>query len=340
MAFDVYHQTWKNGKLSNEGAKYKVYDDDGRVAGGSGGTAMTLVTGAQGIYEASLDPSGWTRHGDGAYLIHMFHDGKETIADKSTFLYVVLVDDTIYPLAHEADLDTVISTLGTPAGTDLATDIAENQTDIDTVLSRLTSARAGYLDNLSGGAVALNSTVAKEATLGTPADTDLATDIANVLAQANKIDSVAMTAPSSVVSNSLADYLFNKDGSKTYDPSTDSLEAIRDRGDSAWGASGVASYTIDAFVNAAGGTPKIFITPKKNGQLYAASTLNVTVYKSVPGGTMETKATITESSTNTQGIFDKELGFTPAAGESYLVKGTVTMDTASKTVCDGFVAFG
>ena len=36
---------------------------------------------------------------------------------------------------------------------------------IDEIETRLTSTRAGYIDNLSGGAVALNSTVAKEATL-------------------------------------------------------------------------------------------------------------------------------------------------------------------------------
>jgi hypothetical protein len=36
---------------------------------------------------------------------------------------------------------------------------------VDDLESRLTAARAGYIDNLSGGAVALNSTVAKEATL-------------------------------------------------------------------------------------------------------------------------------------------------------------------------------
>lgn len=36
------------------------------------------------------------------------------------------------------------------------------------------------------------------------------------------------------------DRILNKDGSQTFDPTTDSLEAIRDRGDSAWTAGGAA----------------------------------------------------------------------------------------------------
>lgn len=48
------------------------------------------------------------------------------------------------------------------------------QTDLTTLLARLTALRAGYLDNLSAGAVALDSTVAKAAALST-AQTDLTT---------------------------------------------------------------------------------------------------------------------------------------------------------------------
>lgn len=46
---------------------------------------------------------------------------------------------------------------------------------------------------------------------------------------AQKIDSVATLDPSSAATGSLLDRLANKDGSKTYDQSTDSLEATRDR---------------------------------------------------------------------------------------------------------------
>ncbi|MCK5603135.1 hypothetical protein KAR91_14725 [Candidatus Pacearchaeota archaeon] len=43
--------------------------------------------------------------------------------------------------------------------------------DIDTLIARLTATRSGYLDNLSGGAVALNSTVAKEGADGDTLET-------------------------------------------------------------------------------------------------------------------------------------------------------------------------
>lgn len=48
-------------------------------------------------------------------------------------------------------------------------------------------------------------------------------------AQVQKIDAAATEAPSTAASGSLIDRLCNKDGSKTYDQNTDSLEAMRDR---------------------------------------------------------------------------------------------------------------
>jgi hypothetical protein len=52
--------------------------------------------------------------------------------------------------------------------------------------------------------------------------------------QALKIDSAATATPAAATSGSLLDRLANKDGSKTYSQTTDALEALRDRGDSAW----------------------------------------------------------------------------------------------------------
>lgn len=53
--------------------------------------------------------------------------------------------------------------------------------------------------------------------------------IADVGAQVEKIDGAATVAPSAAVVGSLLDRLTNKDGSRTYNQTTDSLEAVRDR---------------------------------------------------------------------------------------------------------------
>lgn len=44
-----------------------------------------------------------------------------------------------------------------------------------------------------------------------------------------KLDDFATTVPTAAATGSLIDRLANKNGSKTYDPTTDSLEATRDR---------------------------------------------------------------------------------------------------------------
>lgn len=118
--------------------------------------------------------------------------------------------------------------------------------DLDALRTDYTTQRAGYIDNLSAGAAALEGTLTAikgdswaTQTLKAIGDyVDLIDDGTNGLTaiknQTNKIDGAAITAPGSVTTNSLADYLMNKDGSKTFDKSTDSLEAIRDRGDAAW----------------------------------------------------------------------------------------------------------
>jgi len=54
-------------------------------------------------------------------------------------------------------------------------------------------------------------------------------DITNASAQADKIDLAATVAPGAATTGSLLDRLANKDSSKTFDQSTDSLEATRDR---------------------------------------------------------------------------------------------------------------
>jgi hypothetical protein len=117
----------------------------------------------------------------------------EAAADKDTIIANI---PSVTGLATEANAiankDAVISAVGIVGGyvdteitsiinalTALQTDLGDPSVDgtttyaqlllikgyVDDLESRLTATRAGYIDNLSGGAIALNSTVAKEATL-------------------------------------------------------------------------------------------------------------------------------------------------------------------------------
>lgn len=58
-----------------------------------------------------------------------------------------------------ADLAAVSTKVGTPAGASVSADVAAIKTDTGNVAGRLTSARAGYLDNLSAGPAALEASV-------------------------------------------------------------------------------------------------------------------------------------------------------------------------------------
>lgn len=147
------------------------------------------------------------------------------------------------------------------------------QSSVDDLEGRLTSARAGYLDNLSAGAVALQSSVDDlEGRLGTPSDlgsgASIAANLVDIESQtddlgaagaglsaipwnaawdaevqsevqdaleANNLDHLVGTATGipSVPSGTYLDQVMD-DGTASYDRTTDSLQALRDRGDSAW----------------------------------------------------------------------------------------------------------
>ena len=82
------------------------------------------------------------------------------------------------------------------------------------------------------------------------------TDVSSVVQAAiikYHLDHVAHTsAPAGVpVSNTVMDKMMNKDGSKTFDPATDALEALRDRGDAAWVTGGGAAAPNTAAISGA-----------------------------------------------------------------------------------------
>jgi hypothetical protein len=59
----------------------------------------------------------------------------------------------------DTEVAAIITTLGTPAGASVSADLVDIENKVDDLEGRLTSTRAGYLDNLSAGAVALQASV-------------------------------------------------------------------------------------------------------------------------------------------------------------------------------------
>ncbi len=113
------------------------------------------------------------------------------------------------------------------------TNAPSDSSGVTTLLSRLSSARAGYLDNLSAGAVALASSLSS-----------LQTDVTTLL---SRITSTLFSGITSLAqwlgliagkqtgnSTARTELRATGAGSGTYDETTDSLEAVRDRGDAAW----------------------------------------------------------------------------------------------------------
>lgn len=142
--------------------------------------------------------------------------------------------------------------------------------DIATLTARLTSTRAGYLDNLSAGAVATQASV-------NTIDDFLDTEIAAILedtgttipAQISALNNLSAAQVNAEVDTALADInldhlvksavdtdfattvhlnsvlgqIADNGTSATFDRTTDSLEAIRDRGDAAWTTGGSSTLT-------------------------------------------------------------------------------------------------
>lgn len=119
------------------------------------------------------------------------------------------------------------------------TNAPSDSSGVTTLLSRLSSARAGYLDNLSGGAVALASSL-----------TSAAGDITSILGKFTGITSLAqwlglIAGKQTGNSTARTELRATGAGSGTFDETTDSVEAIRDRGDAAWVTGAAAPSAAD-----------------------------------------------------------------------------------------------
>lgn len=80
------------------------------------------------------------------------------------------------------DISNVYTRIGAPAGASIAADLVVIDNFVDDLEGRITSTRAGYLDNLSAGAVALAS-VCTEARLGELAAANIPADVDTLLAR-------------------------------------------------------------------------------------------------------------------------------------------------------------
>src|SRR3990167_8009424 len=96
----------------------------------------------------------------------------------------------------QADTDDLQTKIGTPTGVSVAADIADVEGKVDDLEGRLTDTRAGYLDNLSAGAVTLESTAQSiladtddiQAKIGTPKGTSFSADLADIESKVDDLE--------------------------------------------------------------------------------------------------------------------------------------------------------
>lgn len=120
------------------------------------GSVTVRVTGDGGTQATGSVGSGACTHEGNGY--HTYAPAQaETNYDLIAFTFTgtgaIPVTVQVYTVAGDA-----FTRLGAPAGASVSADILTLDNLVDDLEGRLTSARAGYLDNLSAGAVALQST--------------------------------------------------------------------------------------------------------------------------------------------------------------------------------------
>lgn len=143
-------------------------------------------------------------------------DTLETLSDQ--------IDGTATPGAEMDLVDAPNATAVTAIQNGLSTYDGSDTSGTTTLLSRLSATRAGYLDNLSAGAVATAAKLLAYFQLLFRSDAAIETDNATELTDIN------------------AD---GGSGAGNYSAQTDSVEALRDRGDNAW-ITATGFSTLDA----------------------------------------------------------------------------------------------
>jgi hypothetical protein len=260
-----------------------------------------------------------------------------------------------------AAIDTAIAALNDYDGSDTA--------GVTTLLSRLTALRAGYIDKLNvSGTVAHSdaantykatgfsthsaadvwAVVTRTLTAGTK-DSEIDAINTNVSTLLTRIPAALFSGITSMAqwlglmsgkqtgnATALTEIRATGAGSGTYDPTTDSLEAIRDRGDNAWitGSGGASSSTsVTTIARALDDTEEIrFIFPTDG----VAAALNTNSQVAV-NETADTGTTGTITQLNDQaGLFVYQLAYNaadrPTSGDEGYALYTFTDGTSTRYV--------
>lgn len=201
---------------------YRVYEDETGTAILTGNMALLDSTNTAGFYSEQITLS----------AANGFEKGK------SYAVYISATVNSVAGATHhtlqieaEVDANTVSGTVANVTLVATTTTLTNDPSGVTTLLSRLSSARAGYLDNLSAGAVALETTaqsilskMLKYVQLMVRKDAAIATDNATELTAINANGG---------------------SGAGAYVSTTDSLEAQRDNiGTTGAALSNVSSNTV------------------------------------------------------------------------------------------------
>lgn len=196
------------------GPVYLVDDTDGKTpeTGIAYGdlTVKYAKEGDTSLSTKTMASADWEELGDGWYRIRFSTTELNTAGN---FEYDVVASGTRHYPGH---LEIVEKTKD-----DLATDLATIDTVVDAIKAKTDNLPADPAD-----------------------DSDIDTQLAAIKTEVDKVAAADVGTPTT---DSLADKLMNKDGGKTFSKATDSLEAIRDRGDAAWVTGGGGS--IDEILN-------------------------------------------------------------------------------------------
>lgn len=185
---------------------------------------------------------------------------------------VVLTDTVTTLTGHTAQTGDSFTRLGAPAGATIAADLVTIDNFVDELETRLSAARAGYLDELAAANLPsdIDDILLDTAEIGAAGvgltdipwnaawDVEVESECNDALI-ALKLDHLLAVAvggtgilSDQAVANCVVALLASDDGDPTgYAHADDSLEAIRDRGDAAWitGAGGTPAAVADAVWN-------------------------------------------------------------------------------------------
>jgi hypothetical protein len=129
--------------------------------GAASATVITLVNAVVGTFTSSGFKEVSAANMPGVYELHPPNACIVSGADSVLIFLKGAANMAPVPIEIQLDDNTskdIYDRVGSPAGATIAADLVTIDNFVDELESRLTAARAGYLDNLSAGAVALAST--------------------------------------------------------------------------------------------------------------------------------------------------------------------------------------